>query len=154
MSSREKKDDDESYIPFQGLDKGAVLQEKRIFNDNNLNSRKCCILLTKILYLFVKGEKFTPQEATDVFFAVIKLFQSKDVNLRRLVYLVLKELVGLANDVIFVTNSLQKDINSKTDLYRANAIRVLCRITDSTTLGQVERYIKQAIVYKEPYVSS
>ena len=36
-----------------------------------------------------------------------------------------------------------KDMNSKTDLYRSNAIRVLCSITDSQLLGQIERYLKQ-----------
>jgi len=47
----EKKDDDEAFIPFQGLEKGIVLQEKRIFNETPLNPRKCCQLLTKLLYL-------------------------------------------------------------------------------------------------------
>ena len=36
-----------------------------------------------------------------------------------------------------------KDMNSKNDLYRANAIRVLCRIIDSQMLLQIERYLKQ-----------
>lgn len=47
-----------------------------------------------------------------------------------------------------------KDMNSKTDLYRANAIRVLCSILDSQLLGQIERYLKQGIVDKSPVVSS
>ena len=45
-------------------------------------------------------------------------------------------------------------MNSKTDLYRANAIRVLCRITDGGLLSQIERYLKQAVVDKNPVVSS
>ena len=40
------------------------------------------------------------------------------VNLRRMVYLVLKELLPLAEDVIIVISCLTKDMNSKTDLYR------------------------------------
>ena len=56
--------------------------------------------------------------------------------------------------VIIVTSSLMKDMTSKTDMYRANAIRVLCRITDGTLLTQIERYLKQAIVDKNPVVSS
>lgn len=47
-----------------------------------------------------------------------------------------------------------KDMNSRTDMYRANAIRVLCRITDGTLLTQIERYLKQAIVDKNPVVAS
>lgn len=53
-----------------------------------------------------------------------------------------------------MTSSLMKDMNSKTDMYRANAIRVLCRITDGTLLTQIERYLKQAIVDKNPVVAS
>lgn len=42
----------------------------------------------------------------------------------------------------------------KEDLYRAAAIRALCSITDSTMLQAIERYMKQAIVDKNPAVSS
>lgn len=66
-----------------------------------------------------------------------KLFQNKDINLRRMVYLVIKDICPGADEVIIVTSSLMKDMNSKTDLYRSNAIRVLCRITDSGLLAQV-----------------
>jgi len=47
-----------------------------------------------------------------------------------------------------------KDMNSPIDLYRANAIRVLCNITDAGLLGQIERYLKQAVVDKNAVVSS
>lgn len=61
---------------------------------------------------------------------------------------------GMDVQVIIITSSLMKDMNSKTDLYRANAIRVLCSILDSQLLGQIERYLKQGIVDKSPVVSS
>lgn len=154
MNPIEKKNDDEVYDPFQGVDKGSVLQEKRIFNESPINPRKCCHLITKILYLLGQGQTFTKTEATDLFFATTMLFQSTDVNLRRMVYLVLKELLPLAEDVIIVISCLTKDMNSKTDLYRANAIRVLCKINDVAMLGQAERYLKQAIVDREAYVAS
>ena len=59
-----------------------------------------------------------------------KLFQSKDVMLRRMLYLCIKEMATIANDVIIVTSSLTKDMTGKEDLYRGPAIRALCRITD------------------------
>ena len=43
-------------------------------------------------------------EATEVFFATTKLFQSKDISLRRLVYLAIKEMSKIADDVIIVTS--------------------------------------------------
>ncbi|XP_058069045.1 coatomer subunit gamma-2 isoform X1 [Magnolia sinica] len=153
-----KKDDDRDeeaeYSPFLGIEKGAVLQEARVFNDPQLDARRCSQVITKLLYLLNQGETFTKVEATEVFFAVTKLFQSKDTGLRRMVYLMIKELSPSADEVIIVTSSLMKDMNSKTDMYRANAIRVLCRITDGTLLTQIERYLKQAIVDKNPVVAS
>ncbi|XP_020256257.1 coatomer subunit gamma-2 [Asparagus officinalis] len=152
-----KKDDDqdeEDYSPFLGIEKGAVLQEARVFHDPQLDARRCSQVITKLLYLLNQGETFTKVEATEVFFAVTKLFQSKDTGLRRMVYLIIKELSPSADEVIIVTSSLMKDMNSKTDMYRANAIRVLCRITDGTLLTQIERYLKQAIVDKNPVVAS
>lgn len=59
-----------------------------------------------------------------------KLFQSRDVILRRMVYLGIKELSTIAEDLIIVTSSLTKDMTGKEDLYRAAAIRALCSITD------------------------
>lgn len=101
-----------------------------------------------------QGEQLSAKEATDVFFAMTKLFQSKDVILRRLVYLGIKELSSIADDVIIVTSSLTKDMTGKEDLYRAAAIRALCSITDATMLQAIERYMKQAIVDRNPAVSS
>ncbi|PNT20832.1 hypothetical protein POPTR_009G115100v4 [Populus trichocarpa] len=153
-----KKDDDHDdeaeYSPFLGIEKGAVLQEARVFNDPQLDPRRCSQVITKLLYLLNQGDYFTKTEATEVFFSVTKLFQSKDFGLRRMVYLIIKELSPSADEVIIVTSSLMKDMNSKTDMYRANAIRVLCRITDGTLLTQIERYLKQAIVDKNPVVAS
>ncbi|KAM7253442.1 hypothetical protein ACFE04_021596 [Oxalis oulophora] len=148
------RDDEAEYSPFMGIEKGAVLQEARVFNDPQLDARRCSQVITKLLYLLNQGESFTKVEATEVFFSVTKLFQSKDTGLRRMVYLIIKELSPCADEVIIVTSSLMKDMNSKTDMYRANAIRVLCRITDGTLLTQIERYLKQAIVDKNPVVAS
>ncbi|CAN0909888.1 Coatomer subunit gamma [Linum grandiflorum] len=148
------RDDEAEYSPFLGIEKGAVLQEARVFNDPQLDPRRCSQVITKLLYLLNQGESFTKVEATEVFFSVTKLFQSKDVGLRRMLYLIIKELSPSSDEVIIVTSSLMKDMNSKTDMYRANAIRVLCRITDGVLLTQIERYLKQAIVDKNPVVAS
>ena len=69
-------------------------------------------------------------------------------------YLVIKELKPDSDCVIIVTSTLTKDMNAANDLYRANAIRVLCTITDTAMLTAIERYLKQAIVDKQPLVAS
>lgn len=71
-----------------------------------------------------------------------------------MVYLTIKEMANLAQDVIIVTSSLTKDMTGKQDIYRGSAIRALCRITDSTMLQGIERYLKQAIVDRNASVSS
>lgn len=151
---RDKKEEEDGGNPFQSLDKTSVLQDARTFNETPVEPRKCTPILTKILYLINQGEQLGPAEATETFFAVTKLFQSNNTLLRRLVYLGIKELSQLAQDVIIVTSSLTKDMTGKEDLYRAAAIRALCSITDATMLQTIERYMKQAIVDRNPSVAS
>jgi len=161
LKDKFKNEDDtqEKESPYKHLEKATVLQECRVFHDSSVvtqNPRKCSILITKLLFLLVKGESFTSSEVTEVFFGVTKLFQSDDVNLRRMMYLFIKEIAETCNpdDVIIVTSSLTKDMNTGEDLYRANSMRVLAKIIDSTMLGAIERYLKQAIVDKNAFVAS
>ncbi|VEL13089.1 unnamed protein product [Protopolystoma xenopodis] len=140
------------------LEKTTVIQEvtglARTFNEAPLNPRRCIRILTKILVILSRGEKLTKNEATDTFFAMTKLFQSNHQNLRRMVYLVIKELSSLADDVIIVTSSLTKDMTGSELAFRGPAIRALCKITDATMIQSVERYLKQAIVDKSATIAS
>lgn len=156
LKIRDKKEDEEggSGEPFNNLEKTTVLQEARTFNETPLNPRKCAHILTKVIYLLNQGEQLGTVEATETFFAMTKLFQSNDPILRRLVYLCIKELASIAEDVIIVTSSLTKDMTGKEDQYRPAAIRALCTITDGGMLQAIERYMKQAIVDKNSSVSS
>ncbi|XP_049570566.1 coatomer subunit gamma-2 isoform X3 [Orcinus orca] len=157
MIKKFDKKDEESGSgsnPFRHLEKSAVLQEARIFNETPINPRRCLHILTKILYLLNQGEHFGTTEATEAFFAMTRLFQSNDQTLRRMCYLTIKEMATITEDVIIVTSSLTKDMTGKEDVYRGPAIRALCRITDGTMLQAIERYMKQAIVDKVSSVSS
>ncbi|KAG2486424.1 hypothetical protein HYH03_014871 [Edaphochlamys debaryana] len=150
----EDREDETEFSPFYGIDKGAVLQEARVFNDPQIDPRRCQQVITKLLYLLNQGEVFTKKEAAEVFFGVTKLFQKQDINLRRMMYLCIKDICPGADEVIIVTSSLMKDMNSKVDLFRSNSVRVLCKIIDGQLLAQIERYLKQAIVDKSPVVAS
>jgi coatomer protein complex subunit gamma len=111
--------------------------------------------LTKISMVLLTGEKFPTNEATTLFFGISKLFQNKDASLRQMVYLVIKELANTAEDVIMVTSSIMKDCQTGSDVvYRANAIRALCRIIDASTIPAMERIIKTAIADRVPSVCS
>ena len=47
------------YSPFFGIEKSAVLQEARCFNDAHVDARKCAQVITKLLYLLTQGEVLT-----------------------------------------------------------------------------------------------
>ncbi|OKL60705.1 hypothetical protein UA08_04259 [Talaromyces atroroseus] len=149
-----KKDEDADQALIK-LDRTTVFQEARLFNSSPISPRRCRTLLTKIAVLVFTGERFPTDEATTLFFGISKLFQNKDPSLRQMVYLILKELSTTAEDVIMSTSIIMKDTAVGSDvLYRANAIRALCRIIDATTVQGIERLIKTAIVDKTPSVSS
>lgn len=135
-------------------DKTAVIQEARVFNESSISPRRCRILLTKVLYLLYTGETFSQQEATNLFFGATKLFQNKDPGLRQMVYLAIKELAPHAQDVIMVTASIMKDMQPNTEVvYRPNAIRALMRVIDPSMVQGLERYLKSAIVDRQPSVA-
>ena len=150
-----KKDDESggSMVHFQ--DKSTVMQEARVFNETPISPRKCRALLTRLAYLLYMGETFSTQEATTLFFGVTKLFQHKDAALRQMVYLVIKELSTIAEDVIMVTSSIMKDMQPNLEVvYRPNAIRALTRIIDAQSVQSVERFFKAALVDRSPPVAS
>ena len=60
--------------------------------------------VTHLSSLSTQGTTMNSTEATETFFATTKLFQSKDIFLRRLVYLAIKEMSKIADDVIIVTS--------------------------------------------------
>jgi coatomer protein complex subunit gamma len=118
--ARIRRGDDEDgladyYVsPFAGIEKSSVLQEaSSSFNNPDVvktQPQKCVSIITKLLFLLAQGEKFAGNEASDVFFAVTKLFQSQDLALRRMTYLFLKEVAEatLSEEIIIVTASLTK----------------------------------------------
>mmetsp|Transcript_33383 Transcript_33383/g.72991 ORF Transcript_33383/g.72991 Transcript_33383/m.72991 type:complete len:928 (-) Transcript_33383:127-2910(-) len=149
-----KIEEREFVNPWANQDKASVLQQSRCFSDAPIDSEKCLNLLTRVLYLLQQGEKFTSQELTTLFFDVTKLFQSPSTRLRRMVYLIIKELEPAEGEVFICMSCLIKDMNSKNDCFRANSIRVLSRILDPAMAAQIDRYLKTAIVDKNPFVAS
>ncbi|KAJ1679024.1 coatomer subunit gamma, partial [Spiromyces aspiralis] len=90
-----------------------------------------------------------------LFFGITKLFQNKDMSLRQIVYLAIKELSSISSDVIMATSSLMKDMQPKSDvIYRGDAIRALCKITDSSMIPGIERFLKAAIVDRDSSTAS
>ncbi|ODV80915.1 putative coatomer gamma subunit protein [Suhomyces tanzawaensis NRRL Y-17324] len=133
----------------------AVFQEcLQQFNKSPIDAKKCRSLLAKLLRLIYSGEVFPAQESTTLFFSISKLFQDKNQSLRQLVYLTIKELAATSDDILMVTSSIMKDIQGGDSVYKPNAIRTLSKVLDSTTVNAAERLFKNAIVDKNPILSS
>ena len=103
--------------PNYDAEKSSVLQESKVFHESPVDPRKCANILANILYMMNKGETLGGKEATECFFAITKLFQCEDLVLRRMVYLGIKSLAKVAEDVIIVTSSLTKDMSGKEERF-------------------------------------
>ena len=146
--SSKTKDEDAIFNQFQSLDKAGVLQDVRTFNKSPISPKTCLNILSKLIYIMNHGYIISTSEATGAFFASTKLFQSQDTALRRMIYIAIRELAHLSDDVIIVTSSLTKDLTGKQEVLRAGALRALCTVIDPSMLQSIERYMKQAIVDK------
>lgn len=144
--------------PYTGSglpDKMSVFQEcLQQFNASPVDAGKCRQLLAKLLRLIYHGEQFPSQESTTLFFSISKLFQHKNSALRQLVYLAIKELSSTSQDILMVTSSIMKDIQSGSVIYKPNAIRTLSKVLDPSTVSASERLFRNCLVDKNPIVSS
>ena len=148
------QDKSEYSDAFSDLKKDDIIEKAKCFNDKKIQELLCKELLTKIIYLLNHGESFSEKETTDLFFGVTKLYQSNEIELRRLIYVFIKEMKVRRDEIFIVQSSLTKDILSPNPLYKANAIKVLSKVIDQTSIQSIERYIKILIQDKNPYVVS
>lgn len=139
------EDSDSGSLP----DKMTVFQECiRTFNASPVDAKKSRLLISRLLRLLYNGETFPKQEATSLFFSTSKLFQHRDSSLRQIVYLAIKELSAISDDVLMVTSSIMRDVQNGDPVYKPNAIRTLARVLEESTVYASERLMKNAIVDK------
>ena len=149
------EDEDVDVMPYEGIDKSTILQNCRCFSAVTISVSGCTDALLKLLYILGSGNSMTATEATDVFFGATKLFQNQSSpRLRRILYIALKELSVYGEQVFIASSSLVKDISTGEDYQRSNALRVLRKVTDSTMIGPMERYLRQCVVDKNHNVVS
>lgn len=145
----------DAYTAATLPDKMAVFQEcKAQFNALPVNPRKCRQLLARLLRLLYHGDAFEEKQATELYFSISKLFQSKDELLRQLTYLAVKELLHTASNVMMLTSSIMRDIQGAESVCKPNALRALAKVVDASTATVTERTFKNAVVDRNPVVSS
>ncbi|KAH3673144.1 hypothetical protein WICMUC_003867 [Wickerhamomyces mucosus] len=150
-----------TYKKFEDIDSGALPDKMTVFQDclstfnaSPVDAKKSRVLIARLLRLLYNGETFPTQEATTLFFSISKLFQHRDSSLRQIVYLAIKELASISDDVLMVTSSIMKDVQNGDIIYKPNAIRTLARVIDGSTVHATDRLMTNAIVDKHPSVSS
>ncbi|ESS65276.1 coatomer gamma subunit [Trypanosoma cruzi Dm28c] len=142
---RYEEEDEEETLPFEGLEKTSALQQCRVFNDVRLDISSCLRSMTQCLYLLCTGTTLTETEATDLFFMSTKLLQSTHPKLRRLHYVLMKELSPLVEQRFIASNSLMIDIKSNNDASKCNGIRTLFKVMNSSLYASMDRTIVEAL---------
>ncbi|EKF29954.1 coatomer gamma subunit, putative [Trypanosoma cruzi marinkellei] len=142
---RYDEEDEEETLPFEGLEKTSALQQCRVFNDVRLDISSCLRSMTQCLYLMCTGTTLTETEATDLFFMSTKLLQSTHPKLRRLHYVLMKELSPLVEQRFIASNSLMMDIKSNNDASKCNGIRTLFKVMNSSLYASMDRTIVEAL---------
>ncbi|CCK72591.1 coatomer subunit gamma KNAG_0K02280 [Huiozyma naganishii CBS 8797] len=136
-------------------DKMTIYQDcMNTFNESPVSAKRCRLLISRLLRLLSSGETFPQTEATALFFSISKLFQHQNDSLRQVVYLAIKELSGISEDVLMATSSIMKDVQNGSDIVKPNAIRALTYVLDESTAFSAERLLKNAVVSKNQSVSS
>lgn len=146
-----RQSSDDVVSQYYSLTKQDVIIESSCFNDRNFSPRTCQQVLTKLIYLFDKGEKFTEDELSTLFFSITKLFQSEDNNLKRLLYLTIKYMKDTPS-ICMITNCVTKDVSSTNPNIKANALRLLPLIIESQNPIQLERNLKLSLVNKSKVI--
>lgn len=150
-SKRGKDTDDRTQ-----LDKIQVLQEARQrFTASSESPKKLIDTLTKCIFILLQGEQLDNNQASDLFLQITQLFQYKNSNLKRLIYIGIKLLAPQVENVFVVTSSLMNDITTSNDpTLRAAALRALCQISETSNLPVFERCLKQGVADKHAVVAS
>ena len=93
-----------------------------------------------------QDEKFTDNELESLFFSITKLFQSTDQELRRMVYLIVKNLNVKSTYSYVITGVLMTDINKNNNMFRANSFQILGKIMEISNITILERFLKNVSI--------
>jgi coatomer protein complex subunit gamma len=151
MKQGKTSSEDEMITQYTNLTKQDVILESQVFNDKIFNAKRCQQVLTKLLYLFDKGEKFSDDEMSGLFFSITKLVQSEDHSLKHLLFLTIRHMKDTPS-FCMITSSITKDVSSTNDRIKANALRILPLVVESQNPLQLERTLKMSLVNKDPHV--
>lgn len=139
----------QSVKRFDEIRKDIVLINSNIFNDKSLNPSSCIENLIDLIYILNqsnKDQKLTTKEHENLFFSVTKLFNSKNNELRRIVFLFLNHF-NIDPNTGFILTGLLRDfiIQNNNEMLRINSLRLIGRVIDANNMTIIDSYIKGCI---------
>ncbi|ELP84944.1 coatomer gamma subunit, putative, partial [Entamoeba invadens IP1] len=126
MEKGNKKGDVDDYSVMEKdiyIEKVILFQQRDCCSKTHINVPMCKKFLTRIVAAMNKGDIFNEEESTEIFFALTKLFTSQDLTLRRLLYVVLDDMVPLTSNSFIIVNSVSKDLSDKISSFRCSSLR-------------------------------
>ncbi|BFU18936.1 Coatomer gamma subunit, putative [Entamoeba histolytica] len=149
MEEKSKRGDVDDYSVMENdlyIEKVLLFQQRECCSATHINVPKCKKFLTRIVAAMNKGDIFNDEESTEIFFALTKLFMSKDLTMRRLLYVVLNDMIPLTSNSFIIVNSVSKDLSDKIDSFRCSSLRCLSRLMTPQIAPAIERFFKQTLV--------
>eukprot|EP00796_Vickermania_ingenoplastis_P004643 gene4643-3346_t len=149
MSSTDSEYDEEYEEEpprFHNVELSSALQNCRVFNNVPLNVDGCMKAMMNLLYLLYSGRAtLSEDEATEIFFMSTKLMQSTNIKLRRLHYVLIKELSPLVEARYIASNTLVVDMKNSSSIIRRNALRTLYAVLDTPMYHTMDRTIVECL---------
>ncbi len=113
------------------IDKAETIENTKNFNNAQLDIPACITTLSHLIYLMNQGETFYGEEISQIFFSVTRLLQTDDESLKRMIYIMIKEMKN-ESSIYIVTSSLMKDIHNENPNFRRNSLRTIPSVLFST----------------------
>lgn len=124
-----------------------ILDEAKIFDKPDPKPFTCVGILTQFISKLKKGEKMDATQSGDIFFRLTKIFRTKNPDLKKMIYLSIREL-SEEPALLMITSSLLKEITGKNEENKVNALKALPYIISSNNPAQSEQLLKTVFMDK------
>lgn len=150
---RDKKDSPDQKASVK-MENTSLVQRCSVFSRSPLSVTECIEHISLILQAIFTGERFSANDTETIFFTMTQVFSNKDPTLHRLIILALRHLRVSPDSAIMVTQALSKDISSDMPMNQCHSVRLLPHILSVDAVLVQDRFIKQIIIARDPFLAA
>jgi hypothetical protein len=136
------------------MESTSLVRGCSVFSAVTLNVADCQRQANLILRALFSSYKFSQSDVETIFISLTQAYHNKDLLLHRLILLLLRNLRVPPDFAMMITQSLAKDMHGDVIMNRARTVRLLPHILALDAAFTQEQAIKQAILARQPLVSS